>query len=289
MKVSGLLLCMAGMATLCAMDAVVKALGAHLGTFQIALIRFSGAALWLVPYILVTRSSWPRPQNWRRHLLRSAIMVCTACLFFYGVAHLPLAIITALGLSAPLYVSLFGIVFLKERPTWMLGVAILLGVAGSVVMVVSGDFGGGSDITGWIAGLLAPISYAAGIVMLKHHTDDEGAAALTLGTAIVATLVMAPLAIPAFVLPPSDVWPLMGLVGLLGASGFILLTTGLRTTAASAFAIVDYTTLLWAAFYGFVFFAEVPDLPFWFGAALIVAACVLGMRANAKVATPVAT
>ncbi len=291
MKIGGLLLCFAGMALLCAMDVVAKALGAHLNAFQIACVRYSGAAIWLVLYIAIARNTWPSLANWRRHLLRALLMVMTACLFFYGVTHLPLAIATALAMSAPIYVSLFGIVFFKERPSAMLGLAILLGIVGSAVIVVGGSGvsgGADSDISGWIAGLLAPISYAAAIVLLKHHSDDEGAAALSLATAAIAALVLLPVAVPGFVLPPADAWPLLALIGFLGACGFMLLTIGLRTTPASSFAIVDYVSLLWAAFFGFVFFSEVPELRFWIGGALIVAACALGMRATSKQAAATA-
>lgn len=283
MKIGGLLLCFAGMALLCAMDAVAKALGAQLNTFQIGFVRYGGAAVWLVLYIGLTRASWPLLANWRRHVLRGLLMVATACLFFYGVTHLPLAIATALAMSAPIYVSLFGIIFFKERPSPVLGVAIVLGIIGSAVMVIGGGDGAATgDISGWIAGLLAPITYAAAIVLLKHHADDESAAALTLSTAVVAAAVLLPLALPGFPAPLGPVWWQLPLIGFLGACGFMLLTIGLRTTPASSFAIVDYMSLLWAALFGFMFFSEVPALRFWIGGALIVAACALGMRATSK-------
>jgi drug/metabolite transporter (DMT)-like permease len=268
---------------LCAMDAVAKALGPHLSAFQIAFVRYSGAAIWLMLYIALTRGSWPFIGNWRRHVLRGLLMVATASLFFYGVTHLPLAVATALGMSAPIYVSLFGIIFLKERPSPILAVAILLGIAGSAVIVIGGETNAATgDISGWIAGLLAPVTYAAAIVLLKHHADDEGAAALSLSTALVAAVVLLPVAVPGFVLPPSGSWPLLALIGFLGATGFVLLTIGLRTTAASSFAIVDYLSLLWAALFGFIFFTEVPSLRFWIGGALIVAACAIGLRAAGR-------
>jgi S-adenosylmethionine uptake transporter len=81
----------------------------------------------------------------------------------------------------------------------------------------------------------------------------------------------------------------MVLIGMLGAMGFVLLTIGLRTTPASAFAIVDYMNILWAALFGFVFFSEVPELRFWIGGALIIAACVLGAwSASRRPETPAA-
>lgn len=290
MKIGGLLLCFGGMILLCGMDATAKALGhAQLGAFEIGFVRYAGSTIWLAVYIAVTRGAWPDLRNWRRHLLRGVLSVATASLFFYGVTHLPLAIATALAMTAPVYVSILGIVFLKERPAPALGLAIALGIAGSAVVVFGGDLASAasSDISGWIAGLLAPVSYAATIVVLKHHADDESAAALTLSTSFVAAIVLLPLAVPGFVVPTPSAWPLLPLAGLLGACGFILLTTGLRTTPASTYAIVDYASLLFAALFGFVFFTEVPGVPFWIGGALIVGACVVAMRvAGAKAATP---
>ncbi len=286
MKIGGLLLCFAGMTLLCTMDAVAKALGAHLNTFQLGCVRYGGAAIWMVLYIAARRLPWPKRSNWRRHLARALLMVVTACLFFYGVTHLPLAIATALAMSAPVYVSLFGIVFFKERPSPLLWVAIGLGIAGSAIIVFGGPLtsGAAGDISGWIAGLLAPITYAGAIVLLKHHSDIESAEALTLSTAAIAALVLLPAAVPGFVLPPMSAWWLMPLVGFLGAAGFVLLTNGLRTTPASTFAIVDYTGLLWAALFGFIFFHEVPGVRFWIGGALIVSACIVVMRSTSQAA-----
>ena len=97
-----------------------------------------------------------------------------------------------------------------------------------------------------------------------------------MATCVVAAVIVLPLAVPGFAMPSQDVWPLMALIGFLGATGFMLLTIGLRTTPASVFAIVDYMNILWAALFGFVFFHEIPELRFWIGGGLIIAACALG-------------
>lgn len=232
MKIGGLLLCFAGMALLCAMDAVAKGLGAHLNAFQIGFVRYGGAAVWLVLYVALARQSWPKLGNWRRHVLRGLLMVVTACLFFYGVTHLPLAIATALAMSAPiLHVLLFGIVFFKERPSPVLAIAIVLGIIGSAVMVIGGDASGATDITGWIAGLLAPITDAAAIVLLKHHADDDSAVVLCCTSAAVAALVLVPLALPGFPAPVDQMWWQLPLIGFFGACGFVLLTDGAADNA----------------------------------------------------------
>jgi len=289
-KATGFLLCLAGMILLCAMDAVAKALGPHLSTFQITFVRYGGAVVWLTAYVALTRGAWPDPRNWRRHLLRGATIVVTASLFFYALSKLPLAIVTALALSAPIYVALIGIVVFKERPTPSLIVAILLGIAGSAVMV----FGGGAmafegEPLAWACALLAPVAYATSMVLVKHHADDESAAALTMASGLVSALLVLPFALPGLAAPAPGAWPLMALIGFLGAAGFVLLTIGLRTTDAAVFAIVDYMNIIWAALFGYVFFREVPELRFWIGGGLIIAACAIGAVAAARrPATPAA-
>jgi drug/metabolite transporter (DMT)-like permease len=276
---------------LCAMDAVAKALGASLNTFQVGFVRYLGAALWLVLYMAATRRAWPQRANLHRHALRGGLMALTAVFFFYGVIHLPLAVATALAMSAPIYISLFGIVFLKERFSGGLLVAILLGIAGSLIIVFGGtpvETSGASDILAWGAAILAPISYAAAIVLLKHHSSDESAAAMTLAQSLVAAALFVPLAIPGAALPQSAaVWGQMAIIGLFGALGYLLLIAGLRRVPASVFAVVDYTGLLWAAAYGLIFFTELPGPQLWIGGGLIIAACAMGARAGSKVpATP---
>lgn len=273
----------AGIATLTAMDAVAKGLGASLPTSEVVLVRYVGAALWLALFLVVTQGAWPKRHNLRRHALRGGLMALTAWLFFYAITHLPLAIATALAMSAPIYVSLMGVVFLKESASATLVFAIALGIAGSMVIIFAGepiDLSGGAQYLAWGAAVLAPITYAGGLVLLKHHAADEGGAAMTLAQSVFAALIVLPLAAPNFVVPPPAAWGPVVLLGLLGGVGYLLLISGIRRIPASAFSLVDYTALLWAAGFGFFFFSEVVEPSLWIGGAMIIAACAVGMRST---------
>lgn len=289
MKISnvfgGLILGAGGIATLSAMDAVVKSLGASLPTFQIVFVRYVGAAIWLALFLTVTPNHWPKRQNLKRHMMRGALMALTACLFFYGVTHLPLAIAAALAMSAPIYIAFLGIVFLKEKASPTLFLAILLGVAGSLVIVFGGapiPTSGSSSILMWGAAILAPLSYAATLVLLKHHASDEGAAAMTLAQSLAAAAITLPLAVSNFVPPTPHMWMQIALIGFFGACGFLLLIGGLRRLPASVFSLIDYTGLLWAAVFGFFFFSENVEPRLWIGGSMIIAACTIGLRTARK-------
>ncbi|WDR02908.1 DMT family transporter [Devosia algicola] len=282
-KLVGILLGVGGVMVLSAMDSVAKSLGASLNIFVLVFVRYLGAALWLALYMAITGRAWPQRKNYRRHLLRGATMASTACLFFYGVTHLPLAVASALAMSAPLYISLFGIVLLKEKFSASLGLAIIVGIVGSLIVVLGGApivVTGSADILAWGAAILAPVSYASAIVLLKHHATDEGAASMTLAQSLVAAVIVLPLAIVNFTLPAGLAWLQVGGIGLLGAIGFLLLIAGLRRIPASVFAVVDYTGLLWAGMFGYLFFAEVPPPQLWIGGTLIISACAIGTRGH---------
>lgn len=282
-----LLFGMGGVILLCGMDAAVKALGHSLPTFEIVAIRFFSAAIWLALYLLITRDGWPTRANMIQHLQRGTLNVLTAAMFFIAVTSLPLAIVTALALTAPIYISIFGIVFLREPVSPALLAAIGLGIGGALVVVLGNGAAlalDGGNMTGWIAAILAPVAYAGALLLMKHHSSSESPAGMTLAQSLVSGVLILPFAAVDFVTPPMEVWWLMALIGFLGAAGFILLINGLKRLPASIFALVDYTALLWAALYGFVFFAEVPGPSLWLGGAMIIAACALGMRLARKMA-----
>jgi S-adenosylmethionine uptake transporter len=286
---SGFLFGAGGIAALTAMDAVVKSIGTELPTFQIVFIRFASTTLLLSIFLVATRRSWPKRKNFGRHAFRGTMMGVTAFLFFYGVKFIPLAVITALAMTGPIYVALLGILFLKEPLSPYLVLSVGLGIVGSLIIVLTNDttsVQGSGNILAWIAAFLTPLTYATAFVALKQHSVDEGAVSMTLAQSAVAMFVALPLAIPGFVVPAPAIWGQVFLTGLFGTAGFLLLLFGLKRLPASALAVMDYTALLWAAAFGFFLFGETVELPLWIGGGLIITACAFGLKSTQKPAVP---
>lgn len=287
----GLILGAMGVVLMCCMDAVVRALGAELTTFQIVLVRMYGAAIWLCAWIAITRAGWPRLARFRRHLLRGAMLLVVATLFFYAASHLPLAVCTALAMTAPVYVTVLAALIFKE-PISPRGIfALGLGLLGSAAIIFGGKIvvlNGASDLLAWGSAVIAPLVYASTLVVMKHHSKDEGAAAMSLGQSVVAGTLALPLALFGALpeITPSLSWQIP-LVGFLGAMGYLFFINGLQRLPVSVFAVLDYTALLWASLLGFMFYSELPGAQVWVGGALIITACVLTAQSVPK-PTPVA-
>ena len=275
---SGVALGAAGIALMCAMDAVAKALGAELSTFQIVFVRYLGAAIWLALWIGVSKGQWPKLMDLPRQAFRAVLLVATASFFFYAVGRLPIAMVAALAMTTPLYITILGAVIFRETISGRAGLALALGVAGAAIIVFAGtQLEVSGEPLAWAAALMAPLSYAVLLVILKHHSGKEHPAAMTLGQSSFAALLALPLALGDVPDLSSQTLVQVVLIGMLGAAGFLLLINGLKRIPVSAFAVIEYTGLLWAAVFGLVFFGEVPGPQVWVGGALIIGACALTM------------
>ena len=282
----------AGIALMCGMDAVAKALGTELTTFQIVFVRYLGAALWLTLWIAVRGGTWPRRTDLPRQAVRAVLLFSTASLFFYAVGQLPIAMVAALGMTAPLYVTLLGALIFAEPITARAWSALALGAAGAAIITFGGSAfnlpGNGGHPLAWAAALLAPLSYAVLLVILKHHSTREPPETMTMGQSLMAAALALPFAVGVLPEVSAQTLGLATLIGLLGAVGFLLLINGLKLIPVSVFAVIDYTGLLWAAAFGVVFFSEIPGPQLWIGGALIVLACILGTpKASARDPAPV--
>ncbi|MBI3706367.1 MAG: DMT family transporter [Proteobacteria bacterium] len=282
-------LALVGVALLTGMDALVKSLLVHFTTFQIVLLRFVFTALWVGVLVVIQRPRFPRRGRLPGHAGRAALTVVTTCSFFYALGKLPLAETFALSFTSPIFIVVFGALFLSEPLRWPILIAIGAGFSGMLVIV----FGGHSTPSGQelnllavAAALLSPVTYALSIVLLRAQTAHEPASVIVLVQAILISLFIAPLAAADFQLPRAEMLAQFALVGLLSAAGYLAFAHALSRTTAARFSVVEYTGLLWAALLGYVFFAEAPRLELWIGAALIIGGCLLVLRQRAAAQSP---
>ncbi len=182
----------------------------------------------------------------------------TAFSFFYAVGELPLMLVTAIFMIAPILVSIMGVVFLKEEVSKTLVFGTLLGFGGAMVIVFGGGEGfsvGGDDkFWAWAAALLGPWGYALSIVVMKSQSRQADATTITFLQAGFICLVASPFALVQLDVPSVEVGLRLASVGLLGALGFVLYVSALRNLPASVFVLTENTSLLWAALFGFIFF-----------------------------------
>lgn len=250
-------------------DAVIKSLGGQYATFQI--LFFSTLLSFPLVLILLMRDANAgtlRPLHPWWIALRTALVVVTGTCAFYAFSTLPLAQVYAIVFAQPLLITILSIPILGEKVGRHRWAAVAVGLVGVMVVIHPGA----TEMTlGHIAAMVAAICGATASVIVRKIGREERSAVLLLYP-MMANFVIMGCAMPFFYVPPqvADLG-MFGLISVFGITGGLLLIAAYRDGDAAVVAPMQYSQILWAAFYGIVFFAERPTATTWAGAAIIIA------------------
>ncbi len=265
------------------MDGVVKALPNGLPVIEVVAMRY----LFGIPLVLLamwhTGAGWPTLSSWKANTPRGVLNILSLMLFFTALRRLPFAETLTLTYLAPLMLAVLAAALLGERLHASVLGAVLLGLGG--VGVIAWDaLSDGQALSGDLIGIAAvsasAVAYALNNVMLRSQAQRDAATSIVLIQHVVPGILALPFAVATWQAPAATIWLVFPLIAALGVSGHFLLTWAYRRAQAGVLAPVDYLALPYAALLGFAFFAEVPTVAVWAGAALIVAACLIvtGLR-----------
>lgn len=233
-------------------DTLVKYLGGFYSTFQI--VFFSG--LFSFPLIILMLLQDPTPGTLRaRHpwwnLARTLSMVTGWAAVFYAFSVLPLAQTYAILFSTPLLITLLSIPVLGEKVGIHRGGAVLVGLVGVLIVLRPGD----ADLTlGHAAALWAAICSATSSVVVRRIGRDERAAVLMLYPMLASVVIMGAV-LPFVYVPVSGVdLALLAVVAVLAFSAALCIIAAYRRAEATVVAPMQYSQIIWAALFGWLFF-----------------------------------
>jgi S-adenosylmethionine uptake transporter len=262
------------------MDALMKGLSLHIGAYNSLLWRTMVGALLGGLAFLGRRQRWPARPALRMHLMRGLLSSVMAVLFFWGLARVPMAQAIALAFIAPLIALYLAAVFLKEKIEKRAILASLLGFAG-VLVILSGQARadlGPEALVGSLSILGSACLYAGNIILMRRQAQLAGPVEVAFFiSAIMSACFLLAAPFLAEVPGPEHWAPILG-CALLAFASLMLFAWAYARAEAQHLAPVEYTGFVWAAFFGFILFAE-PVRPFTLvGAVLIVAACLMAAR-----------
>lgn len=271
-----------GIAVFSAMDAVVKGLALAIGTYNALLWRsFAGVAISGLPW-LARRPVRPSRAALKLHVERGAVSAVMAMLFFWGLARTPMAQAIALSFIAPLMAQGLAVVLLGERLKKGTLIGSALGLAGVIVIGVgqAGTAMRPDAFWGMVAVLLSAVCYAYNIILMRKQAQvaDPFEIAFFQNATVAISLALAAVRF-AEVPAPQHIPPIL-LGALLATVSLFLLSWSYARAEASYLAPVEFTAFAWASLFGYFVFGEHVGVATLAGAVLIVAGCVLAMRAS---------
>ncbi len=265
---------------LAGMDALGKHLMRYLPAAEVVWARYTFHTL-LVAGIFGLRHhhGFLRPTHPWLQLARGLCLLGVTFGIYLAIRHVPLGDATAILFLAPVLVTLLAGHWLGERVRPLHWLALGLGLAG-VLLVIRPGF------RAFDPALLLPLGSAVLLAIyfvLTRWLRARDRTLTTLFHTTVAGALVLSLATPLYWVPPRPQdWPLLALMGLLGASGHLMLIRAFHLHHASALSPWLNAQILAAALYGLWLFDEPLGLPFLLGAGLIVAAGLLSHQASRR-------
>ena len=266
---AGPLVMLLGMLMFALNDAMGKWLVSSYGLGQVILIR-SVAALIILSPLLWKAGFAPIVGAERKGMQLARVIFSTVEVFcfYYAVMYLPLADVMTYWLAAPIYVAAASPFLLGEKVGWRRWSAIAVGFVGVIITLEP------SSAMFTMPAVISIIGSAAFAFMMisgrfLRGTPDSTLVFFQITGAGIAGLFFVP-----FDWSPiqsqTDLL-LLGLLGVVAMAAHMLVNRALKMSDAATVAPLQYTLLLYAVIFGWMFFGDVPRLTMIFGAALIVA------------------
>ena len=259
--------------------AIVRYLSKEMHFLEISLFRALFGVIAMLPWLMRTGIGVMRTRNTGLYAGRGLLSTIAMYGWFGSLALIPIADATAISFTFPLFIALFGVIFLRESAHPMRWTALFMGFAGTLVIVRPGFQA--FDI-GMIMVIGAGLCIASSAMMLKVaiRTDHPDTAVLY------QSVFMLPFAVvgAAFVWewPTWDQW-LWGLaLGAASATAQRFYTRAFAVGETGAVAPFDFARLPFAVALGFLVFAELPDLWTVAGAAIIFGSSIVAERSEAR-------
>lgn len=218
-----------------------------------------------------------RPSSWRLHLWRNVAGVSSMWLGFYAITHLPLPTAISLNYTAPLFIA-----------GWMLGwggtqrdpvriIAVVIGFVG-VLGILRPSIGADhlfAAFTGLGAGALSAVAMLQ-IRQLGRVGEPEWRTVFIFSCCVVLTSIVA-ISIDGWRTLTIEAWLALTGVGLGGLIGQLAMTRAFGMGSALLTAALQYTTIIFAAVLGIVFWGDIPGPLAWGGMVLIIASGLLSV------------
>ena len=222
--------------------------------------RFSGAKIF--------------PKNWKAVFARAFFNVVAMLLYFGVIPMMPIAEAGAGLFTSPVFILLFSYFLFKENITKRQIFSFLLGLLG-VSLILGNDY---SNITIYhIFPVLAGASYAMGTIVTNRYLKEEDPVAILLCFLLSIGLVGLLLTVFFTVNPVKETylieapfifkpwsnqgiffWAVMIFLGFTSSSAIYLMIKAYQISRPSYAAIYEYTYLISAGFFSWLFWGSVP-------------------------------
>lgn len=250
------------------MDIVVKLMSSHYPTGQLIFFRgFFG----LIPiFFIIPKERFGnllKTEKIKLHLVRAFGGAFAMTFLYLGLKFLPIADAITISFAAPIFATIFSIIFLNEKVRLIRWLAIFFGLTGVIIVLKPG-----TELFTYYSffPILFCIGFATISIAIKKLSKTEPDYLIALYFTLVLILFgLISISMGWKKIDISDIHYLI-IIGLSGSIGNIFLTKSIREADISLVTPIKYLSLVFAIIAGWLIFNEIPSVLTISGAMLII-------------------
>jgi drug/metabolite transporter (DMT)-like permease len=262
------------------LNTIARELTLQLDVYQSQFLRYMLGLVVILPWVF--RDGWRAymPVNMAGQFWRGGVHTLGLILWFTALPKIPLADMTAIGFTGPIFIMLGAAWFLGEPMRKDRWIAAIVGFAGVLVVVLPKMSGEG----GWFNLVMLASSpvFAASFLITKALTRYEKPGVIVLWQALTVSVLSLPMALPHWQMPTLLQWLGFAATGVLGTLAHYSLTRAFVLSDISATQSLRFLDLVWASILGWLVFGDVPSQWTWAGALVILGATVWIARRESR-------
>ena len=220
------------------------------------------------------------------HFLRCLSGLIALISIFIALRNLPLATVVSISFAAPIFTTIFSIFLLSEKVGFYRWLAVLVGFIGIIVITEPG-------FTALNIYFVYPIIFCLGLsyvaIAIRQLSTAEPIWLISLNFSAAITLASF-FTIPfGWVMPGFKDFVLLSLIGIFGGVANLWLSQSYKFSEVSLVTPLKYLALIFAIFFGFFIWDEVPSVKTLIGALLVIVSSIIIFRREITLKKQVST
>ena len=209
------------------------------------------------------------------HLLRCLSGLIALVSIFIALRELPLATVVSISFASPIFATILSIFFLSEKVGIFRWLAVVIGFIGILVITEPG-------ITELNIYYIFPIIFCLGLsyvaITIRQLSSTEPVWLISFYFSFSITLLSLFTIPQGWVMPSFNHFILLSLVGIFGGVANLWLSQSYKYSEVSLVTPLKYLALVFAIFFGYLIWGEVPTIKTLMGAFLVIISTLIIFR-----------
>ena len=266
------------------MTVCVKKIDNRIPIYELVFFR-SLLSLFITSLIINKKNLNPWGKNKPLLILRGILGTIALVCIFYAIKNMPLNISTVIQYTYPIFISIFAGILINEKITKNLIIALITGWLGILIILNPYQLSSLNielDKFTVLIAFLGSISTALAYITVKKLSSTEDIFIIIKYFPLISVITLSPIVFFNWVTPNiNDLIWIIG-IGMFTQAGQTFLTIGLKKLPTSEAARINYLQVLFGSLWGILFFNELININFIFGAVLVLLGTIISTSKKLK-------